>query len=189
MLVLQRSNSKKVRSIFALFLIADILLFFYEQVLFNALTFIVKISAYILLSLLVVPELKKLKTNLFQKILFLAILGLNLAMLVSLVKMVPEKFNYPYLNVLFFAYGMAMMAMIITAVSYSNRYASNPSFYYTAATLFIVFADITSFIAYYLEFYEFFYADRIFYLLSLLALVKFASLDRKHSAVSELENI
>lgn len=189
LLLLQNSYSKKVLSIFILFLISDVFMFFYENIFFNALTFLVKISAYTLLTFVVVPELKKIKTNLFQKILFMAILGLNLAMLVTLVEMVPEKFIYPYLDILFFAYGMAMMAMVITAISYSNRYASNPSFYYTAAALFVVFSDITSFIAYYLEFYEFFYADRIFYVLSLLVLVKFASLERDHAAVTELENI
>ncbi|MCM8569125.1 hypothetical protein NE848_07035 [Gramella jeungdoensis] len=174
---------------FAFLLISDLLLFHYENTTGNAFAFISRISAYVLFVMVIAPELKKLKTNLFQKFIFVMVLGLNLAMLVMLVDMVPERFKYPYLDVLFYIYGMSMIIMVIASISYSNRYSNNTSFFYTAATLCLVFSDITSFIAYYLEFSEFYFPDRVFYIIGIAGLVKFSSLSRSHEAVSELESL
>ena len=180
---------KRMLAAFLFLLISDFGLFQYENPLANAGTFLMRISAYILLVLVVVPELKKLKANLFQKIIFILVFGLNLAMLQMLVGMVPERFVYPGLNILFYIYGFSMIAMVIAAISYSNRYSDKTSFFYTSATLCLVFSDITSFIAYYLNFYEFYFPDRIFYILGLAGLVKFAGFARSHKAVAELQRL
>ncbi len=189
LLLWRDSYSRKMMSVFILFIIADVLLFYYEYAWVNTFTFLARISAYTLLVLAVIPELKKLKTNLFQKIIFVLVFGLNLAMLFILLDMVPEKFAYPYLDSLFFIYGIVMIAMVIASISYSNRYANKTSFFFTAATLCLVFSDITSFIAYYLEFNEFYFPDRFFYLLGIAGLVKFAGFSRSHEAVPELESL
>ncbi|WP_423747996.1 lysoplasmalogenase family protein [Gramella jeungdoensis] len=188
-LLWQNFSGKRMIGAFAFLLISDLLLFHYENTTGNAFAFISRISAYVLFVMVIAPELKKLKTNLFQKFIFVMVLGLNLAMLVMLVDMVPERFKYPYLDVLFYIYGMSMIIMVIASISYSNRYSNNTSFFYTAATLCLVFSDITSFIAYYLEFSEFYFPDRVFYIIGIAGLVKFSSLSRSHEAVSELESL
>ncbi|CAL65459.1 lysoplasmalogenase family protein [Christiangramia forsetii] len=188
-LVWQGTFSKRMLAAFFLLLISDLGLFNYEDPLTNAGTFLVRISAYLLLVFVVTPELKNLQTNLFQKILFIVVFFLNLGMLYLLVDMIPYQYMYPGLNILFYAYGISMITMVITAISYSNRYSDTTSFYFTAATLFLVFSDITSFIAYYLEFYEFYYPDRFFYILGIAGLVKFASFARSHKPVAELESL
>ncbi|GAA4315867.1 hypothetical protein GCM10023164_12200 [Christiangramia aestuarii] len=170
-------------------LLSDTLLFSYEDSLANTATFLLRISAYLMLVFTVLPELKNLKSSLFQKLIFFVVFVLNLGMLFMLVDMVPPKFGYPYLNVLFYAYGISMITMLIAAISYSNRYSNKTSFYYTAASLCLVFSDITSFIAYYLEFYEFYFPDRIFYILGIAGMVKFATFARSHEAVAELESL
>lgn len=169
--------------------ISDFGLFQYENPISNSATFLMRISSYILLVLVVTPELRRLKANYLQKLIFVTVFTLNLAMLQMLVGMVPESFVYPGLNILFYIYGFSMIAMVIAAISYSNRYSDKTSFYYTAATLCLVFSDITSFIAYYLEFYEFYFPDRIFYILGLAGLIKFTTLGRSHKAVAELESL
>ncbi|MCG9972942.1 hypothetical protein [Christiangramia crocea] len=188
-LLWQNSRSKRFLSAFVLLLISDLLLFYYEFVLGNAAAFIARISAYVLLVLMISPELRQLRTNLFQKFIFVVVLGLNLAMLIMLVGMVPLKFKYPFLDMLFYAYGMSMISMVIAAISYSNRYSNRTSFFFTAATLCLVFSDITSFIAYYLEFSEFYFPDRIFYIMGIAGLVKFSSFSRSHKAVAELGSL
>lgn len=188
-LLWQNSFSKRILTAFCLMLISDLLLFYYENSLANTATFLMRVSAYIMLVLAVAPELKNLKTNIFQKMVFVVVFVLNLGMLFMLVDMVPAKFGYPFLNVLFYAYGVSMITMVIAAISYSNRYSNKTSFYYTAGTLSLVFSDITSFIAYYLEFYEFYYPDRIFYILGIAGLVKFTTFARSHEAVTELERL
>lgn len=188
-LLWQNSSDKRMIIAFIFLLISDSLLFYYEYPSGNAAAFLSRISAYVLFVMVIAPELKQLKTNLFQKFLFLAVLGLNLAMLVMLVDMVPERFKYPFLDILFYAYGMSMIIMVIASISYSNRYSNQTSFFFTAATLCLVFSDITSFIAYYLEFSEFYFPDRVFYIMGIAGLVKFSSLSRSHEAVSELESL
>lgn len=189
LLLWQNSYDRRLLNAFIMLLISDLLLFYYEYSLGNAAAFLARITAYISIVLVVTPELKKLKANRFQKFIFVAVFSLNLGMLVSLVDMVPEKFKYPFLDLLFYTYGMAMISMVIAAISYSNRYSDHTSFYFTAATLFLVFSDITSFIGYYLEFSEFYFPDRIFYIIGIAGLVKFSSLSRNHEAVTQLESL
>ncbi|GAA4644664.1 hypothetical protein GCM10023115_26240 [Pontixanthobacter gangjinensis] len=189
LLICQKVYSKRILSAFVLLLLSDTLLFSYEDSLANTATFLLRISAYLMLVFTVLPELKNLKSSLFQKLIFFVVFVLNLGMLFMLVDMVPPKFGYPYLNVLFYAYGISMITMLIAAISYSNRYSNKTSFYYTAASLCLVFSDITSFIAYYLEFYEFYFPDRIFYILGIAGMVKFATFARSHEAVAELESL
>jgi len=189
MLLRQNSFSKRMLGVFFFLLISDLGLFYYEEPLANSGTFLMRISAYLLLVFVVMPELKKLKTNLFQKLIFVTVFILNLAMLYMLVGMVPADHIYPGLNVLFYAYGISMITMVIAAISYSNRYSDRTSFFFTAGTLCLVFSDITSFIAYYLEFEEFYYPDRFFYILGIAGLVKFTSFARNHEAVATLESL
>ncbi len=179
----------KIPGAFSFLLFSDILLFYYENSLANTATFLLRISAYLLLISSVFPEIRHLKSSLFQRFIFLLVFSINLVMLVFLIDMVPAKFGYPYMNVLFYAYGISMLALLIAAISYNNRYSDEPSFFFAAAALFLIFSDITSFIAYYLEFYEFYYPDRIFYILGLAGLVKFARFEGRQRAVAELESL
>ena len=189
MLLWQNTYSRRMLGVFIFLLISDLGLFYYEEPLANSGTFLMRISAYLLLVFVVVPELKKLQTNLFQKLIFVTVFVLNLAMLYMLVGMVPAGHIYPGLNILFYTYGISMITMVIAAISYSNRYSDRISFFFTAATLCLVFSDITSFIAYYLEFEEFYYPDRFFYILGIAGLVKFTSFARNHEAVTTLESL
>ncbi len=188
-LLWKRLCGRRMIAAFILLWISDLGLFQYENPISNSFTFLMRISAYFLLVMVVVPELKRLKANLFQKLIFLLVFTLNIAMLQMLVGMVPGRFVYPGLNILFYIYGFSMIAMVIASISYSNRYSDKTSFFYTAATLCLVFSDITSFIAYYLNFYEFYFPDRIFYILGLAGLVKFTTFARSHKAVTELESL
>lgn len=188
-LLWRNSMSKTLVGAFVFLLISDLLLFFYENPIANSATFLLRIAGYLTFVLAVAPELRNLQTSTFQKLLFLVVVSLNIGMLYTLVDMVPAKFNYPHLNTLFYIYGTAMITLVIAAISYSNRYSDHISFFFTAGALGLVFSDITSFIAYYLEFSEFYFPDRIFYILGIGAIVKFASFQRSHEAVTQLESL
>lgn len=188
-LFLKENSGKKIIAVFTLLLSSDILLFVYETALGNAGTFLLRIAAYLMIIYLVVPELRNLKANIFQRLIFLVVFSLNFGMLYMLVDMIPPKFEYSFSNFLFYIYGISMMLMVIAAVSYSNRFSNKISFYYTAAVLCLVFSDITSFIAYYLGFSEFYYPDRIFYIIGVAALVKFSAFERDHQPAANLESL
>lgn len=188
-LITRKPTRRLLGGAFVLLMASDILLFFYENVMLNMLTFILRSLAYSAMILTVVPELKNLRTNIFQKLIFFSALTLNVYMLFILVDMVPKEFVYPHLDKFFYVYGIVMIGMVVASISYSNRYASRSAFYYTSAMLCLVFADISSFIAYYLDFQHFYYPDRLFYILGLAGLTRFVSFGENHEVVPELESL
>tara|TARA_B100000953_G_C17881484_1_gene378165 strand:- start:9 stop:497 length:489 start_codon:yes stop_codon:yes gene_type:complete len=161
---------------------SDVLLLNYENMYINTATFPLRIAAYSTIVLVIFPEIKTLKMSIIQKVVFAIVFSLNIAMLYVLVDMIPEKYDYPHLNFLFYIYGSA-------AISYSNIYSDATAFFFTAGALCLVFSDIMSFIAYYLEFYEFYYPDRFFYILGIISLVKFATFSRNHEPLFEMERL
>lgn len=174
-------------SAFALLILSDLVLIKYEIPIMRKITFITVILAYTNLIFHILPLVKKLKTNLFQKIMFLGVLGINSVMLFLLVDMVETRIDDIYHSSLFYIYGVAMIGLVIAAFSFSHRYANKASFFFICAVLGFVFSDISGFIAYYLQVGEFYFPDRLFYLLGITSLVKFASLDKTDGRLQDPE--
>jgi len=162
---------------FLLLLLADILMLNYEDPLFKKLTFGAVILAYVAFILHVRPFVKNLKANFFQKVLFALVLAINSIMLFLLVDMVEGGMDDDTHTLLFFLYGFAMICLMIFAYSFNHRYSNRASFFFVCAVLGLIFSDISGFISYYLKVEEFYYPDRLFYILGLLSLVKFSDLD------------
>lgn len=181
-LIWKHRSEKLLLSAILLLLMSDVLLLNYENMYINTATFPLRIAAYSTIVLVIFPEIKTLKMSIIQKVVFAIVFSLNIAMLYVLVDMIPEKYDYPHLNFLFYIYGSA-------AISYSNIYSDATAFFFTAGALCLVFSDIMSFIAYYLEFYEFYYPDRFFYILGIISLVKFATFSRNHEPLFEMERL
>ena len=181
-LIWKHRSEKLLLSAILLLLMSDVLLLNYENMYINTATFPLRIAAYSTIVLVIFPEIKTLKMSIIQKVVFAIVFSLNIAMLYVLVDMIPEKYDYPHLNFLFYIYGSA-------AISYSNIYSDATAFFFTAGALCLVFSDIMSFIAYYLEFYEFYYPDRFFYILGIISLVKFATFSRNHEPVFDMERL
>lgn len=159
-------------------MLSDFLMLNYEDPLFKKITFVLVIIAYIALILYISPYVKNLKTNFFQKVLFVLVLAINTVMLFLLVDMVDGEIDDSAHSALFFLYGFAMISLVIFAFSFNHRYSNESSFFFICAVLGFIFSDISGFISYYLKVDEFYYPDRFFYLLGLLSLVKFANLDK-----------
>jgi hypothetical protein len=173
--------NKRGLLLFVLLLLSDALLIFYEVPVFNALIFLVRIASYLALVWIVLNKLRNLRTNLFQKVSFAFAVLLNIFLLYSLVEMVPDgDYNY-FFDFLFYLYGLSVIICVTAAVSYSNRYANRPSIFFLLAVLGLAFSDLTYFIGFNLSFHEFFFANRIFNILGIGALLHFMNLDRSLS--------
>jgi hypothetical protein len=159
---------------FILLLVSDFLLLKYEIPWVKKLTFTLVILAYMSLIKHIRPYVRNLEANLLQKGLFVGVLGINIVMLYLLIDMAGSKWDDSWHIFLFYLYGMSMIVMVIFGFSYSNRYSDKSSFYFLWAVLGFVISDISSFMAYYLNVEEFYYPDRIFYIIGLLCLVKFS---------------
>ena len=188
-LIWKQRSEKLLLAAILLLLSSDVLLLNYENTYVNSATFLLRITAYISFVVVILPEIKDLKMSIIQKVVFALVFSLNIGMLYVLVDMIPEKYDYPYLNSLFYIYGSAMITLVLAAISYSNIYSDTTAFFFTAGALCLVFSDIMSFIAYYLEFFEFYYPDRFFYIIGMVSLVKFATFSRNHEPLLEMERL
>lgn len=173
---------------FVLFLLSALLALQNEVLLVRKINLSVVIIAYLMLILHVLPLVKNLKSDYLQKGVFMVILVLNLVMLHTLTDMEGDKIEDFNQLLLLFLRGVTIIALGVLAFSYSNRYSNAGSTYFLLAVLGIVFSDIFAFITFYLEVYEFVYADRLFYLLGLSFLARYATIYRKEdlSKVGEL---
>ncbi|WP_010228853.1 hypothetical protein [Gillisia marina] len=163
---------------FLLLLLSDFLLIKYEVPWIKKLTFIFVIMAYLSLIKHIRPYVRNLETNLFQKGLFVGILGINIVMLYLLIDMAGTKWDDSWHTFLFYLYGMSMIVMVVLGFSYSNRYSNKSSFYFLWAVLGLVISDISGFMAYYLGVELFYFPDRLFYIIGLLCLVRFSRMDK-----------
>lgn len=168
---------------FILLLASDFLLLKYELPWVKKLTFALVILAYLSLIKHIRPYVSNLEVNLFQKGLFLGVLSINILMLYLLIDMAGSKWDDSWHKFLFYLYGMSMIVMVILGFSYSNRYSDKSSLYFLWAVLGFVISDISSFIAYYLNVEEFYYPDRIFYIIGLLCLLKFSRMDKNKEMI------
>jgi hypothetical protein len=168
---------------FILLLVSDFLLLKYEIPWVKKLTFTLVILAYMSLIKHIRPYVRNLEANLLQKGLFVGVLGINIVMLYLLIDMAGSAWDDSWHIFLFYLYGMSMIVMVIFGFSYSNRYSDKSSFYFLWAVLGFVISDISSFMAYYLNVEEFYYPDRIFYIIGLLCLVKFSQTDKNKEMI------
>lgn len=178
-LYLTRKKEKFLTTAFALLLLSNLLLLEYEVPFIRKLNFVLVILAYSFLIFHIAPYIKNLKASMIQKIIFIGVLGINSLMLYFLVDMVENRIDDVYHSSLFYLYGIAMILLIIFAFSFNHRYSNNTSFFFVCAAMGFVFSDISGFLAYYMEVDVFYFPDRLFYLLGLLSLVKFSSMDKE----------
>jgi len=164
--------------VFLLLLVSDALLINYEDSVFNALIFLCRAAIFLALFILVFDRLRHLQTNLFQKIVFVVAIGLNVFLLYSLVEMVPPGQSYTYFDILFYIYGVSVITSVSGAVSFSNRYANRTSIFFLGSVLALAFSDLTYFIAFHIGFSVFALVDIVFNILGISFLLKFMFLDR-----------
>lgn len=163
---------------FIFLIISDILVFNYESSTSKKMVFVVMASAYLAFLLHIRPYIQNLQTNLIQKLIFGIGLSINIILLYFLIEMAEDTIDDLLHSFLFFILGMTLIALVVSAFSYCHRYSNKASFFFICGILGLVFSDISGYISYELEFYEFKFADRLFYLLGLTSLVKFALEDK-----------
>lgn len=134
------------------------------------------IIIYLLLFLHVLPYLRKLKTDLFQKIIFGIIITVNVLLLFIIGDLDSDMVqDFTHLALLILR-GISIIALMVMAFSLATRYTNQYSFYFLLAVLGLVLSDIFAFISFYLGEKTFIYADRFFYILGLAILARYTIL-------------
>ena len=175
-------SGKLLLVVFLLFFICDIFLVKYENVDFKALSYVTRISAYLLIIQHLYPFLRKLKLNVFTTVVSVFTMAINIYLISIMVKSVPEAMQGTFFYPLFYLFGISLLALAATGISFHNRFATKKSFYLVIACFGLIFSDICFYIAYYLNFDLFFYADRITNIVGVAFLLAFSPFRKPESA-------
>lgn len=183
--LLKYYSGKILLLVFLLIFACDIFLIFYENVEFKALSYISRITAYLLLVSYIFPYLIKLKLNTFSVIVSVFILAINIYLIHIMSQSVPEVMRSDFFYPLFYLFGISLLILAAASISFHNRYASRQSFNLVIASFGLIFSDISFYIAYYLNFDLFFFVDRITNILGIAFLLGFSFY--YHPVVSETD--
>ncbi|MDR5589621.1 hypothetical protein [Christiangramia sp. SM2212] len=178
-------KSYQLLAVFALLVICDGLLVFYEMPVVKYFVYIVRILAYLNLILLLMPKLSKLKFNLITIVIACFIVAIDLYVLHVMAETLPGSHQNTLFISLFYLLGILSLALAAASLSYLNRYADGKGFYLVIVSLGFVLSDIFYYNAHYLQFTEFFYLDRLANIIGVAFLLAFAinSKNSKKSAV------
>lgn len=147
--------------IFLLLAICDGLLVYYEIPFLKKIIYAVRIIAYLNLILFVVPSLSRLKLNFFTIVISAFIISIDIYLIHDMAESLPGIEQKPLFLILFYLLGLISLALVATSFSYLNRYADKKAFFLMITSLGFVLSDIFYYNAYYLNFEEFYYGDRL----------------------------
>ncbi|SFG19685.1 hypothetical protein SAMN04488033_13627 [Salegentibacter agarivorans] len=163
----------KIHYVLFSFWICDIALLFYENQIFNFITFISRSLIFFALILIVFSKIRAIKFRFFELFLGLAVVGINIYLLFELLDMVPEVHLYDYFDPAYLGFTILTMMLVGTAITYNNRYSNKKSSYFLLAALFLALSDVNFFIAFYLDMPVFYYPDRFLHIFSLGLIILF----------------
>lgn len=166
--------------------LCDIFLIFYDNINFKLLTYVSRIIAYLSIIKYLWPYLKKLNFNLFTSGVSIFILLINIYLLSVMIQAVPEIDGNYIFYPLFYLFGFSLLGMTASGISFHNRFSNRKSFQLVMACFGLVLSDICFYIAYYLDFFEFYYIDRITNILGVGFLLAFASYGKIKAAKVEM---
>ena len=179
-------SGKHLLSIFVLFTLCDIFLVFYEQISFKVLTYISRIAAYSLIVIYLYPFLYKLKLSIFTATITIFVLAINIYLMSVMVQSVPETMQSYWFQPIFYLFGISLLFLAGFSISFQNVFASKQSFFLVLASFGLIFSDISFYIAHYLNFESFYYADRVANIIGISFLLTFISFGRPDKAASEI---
>lgn len=175
-----RYYKKSALIIFAVFVFNDLLLIYYEDFINQNIVLFIRLFADLLMARLVLPYLKKIKVEFFEGILFGVILILNLLLLYNIQDSINSGQNTGWLGeLLVYGYGTAAIISVSAAFTFYSRYFDKASIFFLLAVIGLVMSDLTYFIGFYLEFFEFYYLDRVFNILAIGFLLHFLFLFKR----------
>lgn len=163
---------------YGLYLLSSFLSLYNEIPIVRKINLGVVIIIYMCLFLHVLPFLRKIKTDLFQKVIFGLIITVNIIMFFILGDLDSKRVQDISHLALLVLRGISMIALMVMAFSLANRYTNEYSFYFVLAALALVLSDIFAFITFYLGEEIFVYADRSFYIIGLASLARYTILFR-----------
>ncbi len=189
-LILLRFNKFKDRFVLIFLLtliIADVFNVYYENPICRKLTSLFKLSGYLLLIYKIISKVRFMKPNNLFKILFLAIICINLSGAIYLITSVSNKTNDVIELILLIIYGIVLISLCSVAANYNFRYNTRRSTYFLYFSFGLLFTDLFAFLGYFLSYEYFFYGTRLFYIGTLFFIVLYALYTKEEEDVLLVE--
>lgn len=144
--------SKYVRLAFIPLIISSVLVFNYENVLFNCLTSLVKIVGYLLLFVIAIKKFNYSKTNKLIFIFFMFLALLNLYALSQLVHFVEHlNSDYPLHRYVIYTHGIVLLVLCFFTGNANFTKPSKRTLYFSLMVFGFAFSDLSAVLAYYFD--------------------------------------
>lgn len=169
-------HSKKILLLGALLLlfIADLFALTYQKPISQQVFFAAHALAYLLMIFHTGRYVLKQKLRSYQIGYTTIVFFLNSSFIIILGDLLAEEVNDQMVQNLFYVYGFSTILFISVAILYYDRFPNNLSTSYVFAVAGLVVSNLMGFPAHFMEFSEFFYLDRMFYVLGIAGLVSYS---------------
>lgn len=161
-------------TILTLFLTADVFALNYQDVFMQQAFFVLQSLAYLLLLVRIGKYLIKPKLRLYQKLYFSVVVLLNFAFVILIGGILAEEVQNFMLQITFYVYGISAVFFISGGILYYERFPNYLSTAFLLAVAGLVLSNLMGFSAHFLGFSEFFYIDRLFYVIGIAGLVAYS---------------
>ncbi len=156
---------------FICFLISDYLMILYEIPFCNKLTSVLTIFGYFSLIYHVLKRKIKHKTNTKKLYFYAFLILLCFYTLFKIINSIEVKLDDFFQKIILYIYGLTIITVCITAANHKKGITK--SMYFIFSVFAFALSDFCAVIAYYLDFYELYYVDRIIYLFALFFMVHY----------------
>lgn len=176
LLIVNSFRDRQIGLIFLCFLIADICMLKYEEIWFGRSCLLFFLISYVILIFRVSKKVVLKNLSKFMISVFIVITAVNIYMIHELIEITQIKIYDPFHKLIIYLIGVIHIALTLIASNYNLKYNTKQSMYFTYLSVAIIFGDLCTFIAYYLEMSSFYYPDRVLHIFGFTALTYYATI-------------
>lgn len=173
MLKSQVKRGNIIKYSFFFLIIADLMAFNYEDLLFNKLTSVIKIIAYMLLFKIAIPKFDFKKSNKFILIFFAILAILNLHALNEVLHFIGNIETHHVLKYLIYVHAITLVLLCYLVGNLNFSYPSKTNIYLSMFVFGIAFSDLSAVLAYYFDMISFSVLHRFLYVFSIFYAIRY----------------
>lgn len=157
---------------FLCFIVSDVFMLFYENIVLNKLTSLVTVIGYITLISYIIKKVQIKNLNKYVISFFVALILFNIYKLYDIIHTIKYVLLDHVQEMLLYMYGASLITMCALSVNHNFKENTKRSMYFMLATFSLALSDLCAFTGYYHKIYSVYYADRAFYILALYFIVR-----------------
>jgi len=178
-LIFKGYKKKNFLFAFICFIMADIFMLQYEELLFEKLTLFMIGLAYLSISIYVYPKIKFLSISKWGLFILLFLIIINLYLYFEILDLINTTSKTIFQGIVMIVFGISVIVMGLFASIYNFKHNSVQSVYFILFVFIFILGMIFNAIAYYGKIEAFFYLNRSFYVIALSTMLLYCVLPFK----------